>query len=221
MLSCSHLVIGKSDGCDVTAILRGRRLAAKQQIVDLPVDEVAVALEVVLVDVQAGGGAKEALELVDRHRRHHASLFRMGSRRPVGRATGGASAAAPGFSEAPMSRPVGLVCGLRGSMVELQVTHPDDGLRNGEARRARSPNDLLARNARKGRSSRRGPDVSDNRCCSTPTLRRRAVRLERARRSNALGGRMVYVLSREKARPAPGVSWGGPGSDISGQMFAI
>jgi hypothetical protein len=26
---------------DVTAILRGRRLAAKQQIVDLPVDEVA------------------------------------------------------------------------------------------------------------------------------------------------------------------------------------
>ena len=56
---------------DVAAVFLGGRLPAKEQIVNLVVDEVALALQVFLVDVESRRGAKEALELVDGHDRHH------------------------------------------------------------------------------------------------------------------------------------------------------
>jgi hypothetical protein len=45
---------------DVAAVVRGRGLSAKQEIVGLLVDEVAVALEILLVDVQTGPREKSA-----------------------------------------------------------------------------------------------------------------------------------------------------------------
>src|SRR6266702_4421103 len=52
---------------DVAPVRPGGGLPHDEQVVELLVDEVAVALEVVLVDVQAGGGAEETLEPGDTH----------------------------------------------------------------------------------------------------------------------------------------------------------
>ena len=76
MLSCSPSVIGRSMGSMMVRPLGlGRGLPAQQEIVDLPVDELAVALEVRLVDVQACGEAEEALEFRDAHHVHGGHLL--------------------------------------------------------------------------------------------------------------------------------------------------
>jgi hypothetical protein len=49
---------------DVAAVVRGRGLSAKQEIVGLLVDEVAVALEILVVDVQTGRRAKKRSNLL-------------------------------------------------------------------------------------------------------------------------------------------------------------
>ncbi len=48
-----------------------RGLRAQQQVLDLAVDEIVVALEVGLVDVEPAGDAEEVLELSDTRCSHH------------------------------------------------------------------------------------------------------------------------------------------------------
>src|ERR1700760_4480934 len=63
MLCCRPLVIGRSIGSTLSsAVNPGGFLPAGEQVVDLVVDEVAVALEILLVDLEASGVAEKPLE---------------------------------------------------------------------------------------------------------------------------------------------------------------
>jgi hypothetical protein len=63
MFSCSPFGNWEVDRLNKPAAIRLRRgLAAKKQIVDFVIDEVAVALEVFLVDVEARRGSEKPLE---------------------------------------------------------------------------------------------------------------------------------------------------------------
>jgi len=60
---------------DVADVRLGRGLADEQQIVERVVDEIEVPLDVVPVDVDAAGGAEEALELGKAHHGHRGCLL--------------------------------------------------------------------------------------------------------------------------------------------------
>jgi hypothetical protein len=60
---------------DDVVVRLGVRLAALQQIVDLPVEEIVVALEVGVIHIQARRGAEEALELGNVHHGHEGLLL--------------------------------------------------------------------------------------------------------------------------------------------------
>src|SRR5438270_3480598 len=68
---------GRIKGLDDDAAVRFRGgLPAEQQIIDLPVHEVAVALQVRLIDVETRNQTEETLEFSDPHQRHQGTSHR-------------------------------------------------------------------------------------------------------------------------------------------------